>query len=131
MRGERASPNSWPVCLGTFVSLCVHKNLPPHYVYVYTNVYTTSIYSSSLPISLCRCGHVWIIFVQATCKSKVFLQPNLEEHLHNILPCHCMFTPRPPNLKTEVDVRPMYSLFFIHCKAYQRKEEPSPAHFMI
>lgn len=35
-----------------------------------------------LLICLCCCGHVWI-FVQPTCKSKLFLQPGLEQHLHN------------------------------------------------
>ena len=134
-RGRRTNPNSWPVCLGMFLSLCLYKTLPPHYVCVHMNVYTTSIYSSSLPICLCCCSHVWI-FVQPTCKSKVFLQPGLEQHLchsHYVIPCSSSKAPWPPNWKTEVDVRPTCSLLLIHCKAWKsfpsKEGKPQPCSF--
>ena len=134
-RGRRTNPNSWPVCLGMFLSLCLCKTLPPHYVCVHMNVYTTSIYSSSLPICLCCCSHVWI-FVQPTCKSKVFLQPGLEQHLchsHYVIPCSSSKAPWPPNWKTEVDVRPTCSLLLIHCKAWKsfpsQEGKPQPCSF--
>lgn len=107
-RGRRDDPKSQLLFSGISLSLCC---------------------CNCLVNSLCGCDHVWIISANPACKSNIVLPPNWGQHLCSS--CHVTAhssskAPQPPNLKRETDVKSVYSLFFIHCKAYHGMKKPSP-----
>lgn len=82
-----------------------------------------------LVISLCDYDHMRIISAKPACKSNIVLPPNWGQHLCSS--CHVTAhssskAPQPPHWKRETDVKTIYSLFFIHCKAYHGMKKPSP-----
>ena len=91
-------------CLGIFISLCMYKK-KPSIMYICIKIYIQ--HAALCPLVCAVCGHMFIIFSQSSCKSNIFLQQNLEQHLWNS--CHvnaCSGSKTSgPRLKTEIAKR--------------------------